>query len=149
MYFALNYGYDLITRQGNLEGGIYHLTSPNAGPWITQPSVFVGARICYGASFWVDWEQALNYFQLSAGFLVVDGTMTASQRFFIAPCATGMNYFCEEYCAAYDNWPQPWAHKIASATNSTRLLHNAAADWGDRDRVLQLLQRSSANRTAN
>ncbi|MDQ2690522.1 MAG: hypothetical protein M3Y68_00660 [Chloroflexota bacterium] len=90
-YFALrNYGYDLIIRQGNLEGGIYHFTlAERFGPLDRDAnSLREGSRFyLIGASFWeLNWEQALFYFQqVSAGYPGLwDGTMTAGERFFIA-----------------------------------------------------------------
>ena len=72
-YFALrNYGHDLITRQGNLEGGIYQLAlAERFGPLDnTAVGLREGARVyIIGASFWeLDWEQAVAYFsQVGAG----------------------------------------------------------------------------------
>lgn len=95
-YFALrNYGYDLITRQGNLEGGIYHFTlAERFGPLDREAnSLREGARFyLIGASFWeLNWEQALLYFQqVAAGYPGLwDGTMTAGERLFIASMRYG------------------------------------------------------------
>jgi hypothetical protein len=64
-YFALrNHGYDLITKEGNLEGGIYHLTlAERFGPLDnTANGLREGARIYItGASFWeLNWEQGCS-----------------------------------------------------------------------------------------
>jgi tetratricopeptide (TPR) repeat protein len=90
-YFALrNYGYDLITKQGNLEGGIYQLTlAERFGPLDRDATgLREGARYyLIGASFWeLDWEQAFNYFdQVYRGWSGLwDGTMTATQRYHFA-----------------------------------------------------------------
>ncbi|MCI0549753.1 MAG: hypothetical protein L0287_02230, partial [Anaerolineae bacterium] len=90
-YFALrNYGYDLITRQGNLEGGIYQLTlAERFGPLDRDSNgLREGARFyLIGASFWeLDWEQAIFYFdQVYRGWSGLwDGTMTATERYHIA-----------------------------------------------------------------
>lgn len=88
-YFALrNYGYDLITKQGNLEGGIYHFTlAERFGPLDRDANgLREGARYyLIGASFWeLDWEQALFYFNQIAGYGLWDGTMTVSERLHIA-----------------------------------------------------------------
>jgi tetratricopeptide (TPR) repeat protein len=95
-YFALrNYGYDLITKQGNLEGGIYHFTlAERFGPLDRDAnSLREGSRYyLIGASFWeLDWEQALFYFQQVYGGYsgLWDGTMTAGERFFIASMRYG------------------------------------------------------------
>lgn len=109
-YFALrNQGYDLITKQGNLEGGIYYLTlAERFGP-LDNNAVGLrdGARAYItGASFWeLDWPQAISYFeQVGAGWPSMwDGSMTASQRYFIALTSYGNELFGkQEYCDAYD-----------------------------------------------
>lgn len=88
-YFALrNYGYNLIVKDGNLEGGIYQLTlAERFGPLDRDTNALrVGARqYLIGASFWeLDWAQALLYFKDVAGYNLWDGTMTVSQRIHIA-----------------------------------------------------------------
>ncbi|HZM21066.1 MAG TPA: hypothetical protein VFC02_04930 [Anaerolineales bacterium] len=90
-YFALrNYGYNLITSQGNLEGGIYQLTlAERFGPLDRDSNgLREGARYyLIGASFWeLDWEQALFYFdQVYRGWSGLwDGTMTATERYHFA-----------------------------------------------------------------
>jgi tetratricopeptide (TPR) repeat protein len=87
-YFALrNYGYDLITKQGNLEGGIYHFTLAERFGTLDRDAngLREGARYyLIGASFWeLDWQQALFYFdQVYRGWSGLwDGTMTAAERF--------------------------------------------------------------------
>ncbi|NJN79354.1 MAG: hypothetical protein HC797_02155 [Anaerolineales bacterium] len=71
-YFALrNQGHNLITSQGNLEGGIYFLTlAERFGPLDnTANGLREGARAYItGATFWeLDWEQAVFYFSQVAG----------------------------------------------------------------------------------
>lgn len=90
-YFALrNYGYDLITKQGNLEGGIYHFTLAERFGTLDRDAngLREGARYyLIGASFWeLDWKQALFYFdQVYRGWSGLwDGTSTASERFYQA-----------------------------------------------------------------
>ncbi|MDO8755126.1 MAG: hypothetical protein Q7J80_14605 [Anaerolineales bacterium] len=128
-YFALrNYGYDLITKQGNLEGGIYHLTlAERFGPLDhTAIGLREGARAYItGASFWeLDWRQTLTYFaEVSAGWPSLwDGTMTASQRFFIASMRYGDELFLsQDYCAAneqYQNASAMGALEAGSAKNA-------------------------------
>jgi tetratricopeptide (TPR) repeat protein len=113
-YFALrNYGYQLLTQQGNLEGGIYHFTLAERFGTLDRDAngLREGARYyLIGASFWeLDWKQALFYFdQVYRGWSGLwDGTMTATERFHQA----SMRYadqLVEEgnYCDAvthYDN----------------------------------------------
>jgi tetratricopeptide (TPR) repeat protein len=100
-YFALrNYGYDLITKQGNLEGGIYQLTlAERFGPLDRDADgIREGARVyIIGASFWeLDWSQAVFYFgqALNWGSLW-DGTMTSSARFQIASMRYGDELFAK------------------------------------------------------
>jgi tetratricopeptide (TPR) repeat protein len=107
-YFALrNNGHDLITKQGNLEGGIYYLTlAERFGPLDnTAVGLREGARMYItGASFWeLDWKQAVDYFsQVGTGWPSLwDGTMTASQRYYFASMRYGdVLYGRNEYCAA-------------------------------------------------
>jgi len=130
-YFALrNYGYDLITKQGNLEGGIYHLTlAERFGPLDNSAIGLREAARTYitGASFWeLDWRQAVQYFtEVSAGWPSLwDGTMTASQRYFIASMRYGDELFLrQEYCAAYEQYQiaaTMGALEAGSANNSNQ-----------------------------
>jgi tetratricopeptide (TPR) repeat protein len=113
-YFALrNYGYDLITKQGNLEGGIYQLTlAERFGPLDRDANgLREGARYyLIGASFWeLNWKEAVNYFdQVYRGWSGLwDGTMTSSQRFWTASMRYGDELFGQgDYCdalAQYEN----------------------------------------------
>lgn len=112
-YFALrNYGYDLITKQGNLEGGIYQLTlAERFGPLDRDSNgLREGARYyLIGASFWgLDWAQAVSYFdQVRAWGNLWDGTMTSSERFWFASMRYGDELFAkEQFCdavAQYEN----------------------------------------------
>ena len=95
-YFALrNYGYDLITKQGNLEGGIYQFTlAERFGPLDRDANALREGSRYYliGASFWeLDWQQALFYFQqVYSGYPGLwDGTMTVSERFYFASMRYG------------------------------------------------------------
>ena len=111
-YFALrNYGYNLVTQQGNLEGGIYQFTlAERFGPLDRDSNAMrEGARYyLIGASFWeLNWEQALFYFQqVYAGYPGLwDGTSTASQRFFEASMRYGDQLVEEgQYCDAVTNY---------------------------------------------
>ncbi len=108
-YFALrNYGVDLITKGGNLEGGIYQLSlAERFGPLDRNASgLREGARMYItGASFWeLDWSQAVAYFsEVGAGWPSLwDGTMTGAQRLYISAMRYGdelykNNQFCEAY----------------------------------------------------
>lgn len=111
-YFALrNRGHDLITKEGNLEGGIYYLTlAERFGPLDnTARGLREGARAyMIGASFWeLDWEQAAFYFEtVAAGWpSMFDGTMTAGQRYYTASVRFADElYAALDYCAAYDQY---------------------------------------------
>ncbi len=89
-YFAFrNYGYNLITQQGNLEGGIYQLTlAERFGPLDRDTNgLREGARVyIIGASFWeLNWEQAVFYFDQARNWgNLWDGTMTSSERYWFA-----------------------------------------------------------------
>jgi tetratricopeptide (TPR) repeat protein len=111
-YFALrNYGHNLITQQGNLEGGIYQLAlAERFGPLDnTANGLREGARMYItGATFWeLDWAQAVTYFaQVGAGWPSMwDGSMTGAQRFYVASMRYGDElYEKEEYCAANEQY---------------------------------------------
>ena len=109
-YFALrNYGYDLITKQGNLEGGIYHFTLAERFGTLDRDAngLREGARYyLIGASFWeLDWEQALAYFTQVAGYGLWDGTMTVSERLHIAYMRYADQLVEEgQYCEAVTNY---------------------------------------------
>ena len=104
-YFALrNYGYDLIIKQGNLEGGIYQITlAERFGPLDRDTNgLREGARVyLIGASFWeLDWAQALFYFEQARNWgNLWDGTMTASERYWYASMRYGDQLFGQgQYC---------------------------------------------------
>jgi len=105
-YFALrNYGYDLITKQGNLEGGIYHFTLAERFGTLDRDAngLREGARYyLIGASFWeLDWQQVLFYFNQVAGYGLWDGTMTVSERIHIASMRYGDQLVEQgQYCDA-------------------------------------------------
>ena len=111
-YFALrNYGYDLIVKQGNLEGGIYQLSLAERFGILDRDTNGLrnGARYyLIGASFWeLDWPKALEYFNQVAGYGLWDGTMTVSERIYFASMRYGDQLFGEgQYCDAvtqYEN----------------------------------------------
>jgi len=113
-YFALrNLGYDLIVKQGNLEGGIYQLTLAERFDQLDRDAngIREGARYyILGASFWeLNWEQALFYFdQVYRGWSGLwDGTMTASERYRIASMRYGDELLakndCENAIVNYEN----------------------------------------------
>ncbi|HMZ08205.1 MAG TPA: hypothetical protein PK078_11350 [Anaerolineales bacterium] len=116
-YFALrNKGYDLIIKEGNLEGGIYYLTlAERFGPLDNNArGIRDGARAYMtGASFWeLDWEQAASYFeQVAAGWPSLwDGTMTAAQRYYTASVRFADElYTAQDFCAAYDQYQKATA----------------------------------------
>jgi len=125
-YFALrNYGYDLITKQGNLEGGIYQLTlAERFGPLdSTTNGLREGARLyILAASFWeLDWKNAVFYFQqLYAGWPSMwDGTMIASERYRIASMRYGDQLFGEQrYCEAFQQYQNARAFGALDATSA-------------------------------
>lgn len=101
-YFALrNNGYDLITRQGNLEGGIYYITLAERFGILDNNTngIREGARVyLIGASFWeINWEQAVLYFTQARNWgNLWDGTMTASERYWYASMRYGDELFLRE-----------------------------------------------------
>ena len=105
-YFALrNYGYDLITKQGNLEGGIYQFTlAERFGPLDRDAAgLREGSRFyLIGASFWeLDWAESLKYFNQIAGYGLWDGTMTVSERIHFASMRYGDQLAKDgQYCDA-------------------------------------------------
>jgi tetratricopeptide (TPR) repeat protein len=109
-YFALrNYGYDLITKQGNLEGGIYHFTLAERFGTLDRDAngLREGARYyLIGASFWeLDWQQALSYFTQVAGYGLWDGTMTVAERIHIASMRYGDQLVEQgQYCDAVGHY---------------------------------------------
>ena len=111
-FFALrNYGYDLITKQGNLEGGIYQFTLAERFGTLDNTAVGLreGARVyLLGASFWdLDWEKAVYYFgQVYGGWPSLwDGTLTAADRFRLASLNYGDQLFSQKrYCDAYTQY---------------------------------------------
>lgn len=125
-YFALrNYGYSLIAQQGNLEGGIYQLTlAERFGPLDRDTNgLLVGARTyLVGASFWeLDWGKALEYFNQVASYNLWDGSMTVSERIYIASMRYGDQLVeAEQFCDAvtqYDNAQRIAALDQAAAQN--------------------------------
>ena len=92
LFLALrNRGWDKITRQADLEGGIYDLTlAERFGPLdSTAQGLLTWARIYItGASFWeLDWSQAVFYFAQVAPQMpsMIDGSgWTAAERYRIA-----------------------------------------------------------------
>ncbi|MEJ5239890.1 MAG: hypothetical protein WHS87_01665 [Anaerolineales bacterium] len=95
-------------QQGNLETGIYYLTlAERFGPLDRDANALrEGARLYItAASFWeIDWEQAYTLFgQLASGFPgLTDGTMSATQRFYIAAMRYGDVLFGRgDYCGAW------------------------------------------------
>lgn len=126
-YFALrNKGNDLITKEGNLEGGIYFLTlAERFGPLDnTSRGIRDGARAyMVGASFWeLDWEQAAKNFEtVAAGWPSMwDGTMTAGQRYFIAQVRVADEWFTAgDYCGAYEQYQKAAAYGVLDGTASS------------------------------
>ncbi len=115
-YFALrNYGVELITKDGNLEGGVYQLTLAerfcSGSPCLDREAYGLreGARAYIQASsfFGVDWRQSVLYFaQVAGGWPSLwDGTMTASQRYYNALMRYGDQLFGQsQFCEAVQQY---------------------------------------------
>ncbi len=131
-YFALrNYGYDMILKQGNLEGGIYELTlAERFGPLDnTAAGLREGARAYLTAAsfFDVNWEQAVQYLsQVYAGWPTMwDGTMTAAQRYQIASMRYGDQLEAQgRFCDAVTNYEH--AAAIGDLDNAAAKGYNRA-----------------------
>lgn len=131
-YYALrNYGYDLITKQGNLEGGIYQLTLAERFAPLdnTANGLREGARAYItGASFYgVDWKQAVYYLgQVYNGWPSLwDGTMTASKRYQIASMRYGDQLLAQrQYCEAVQQYQN--ASAIGSLDETANKGYNQA-----------------------
>jgi tetratricopeptide (TPR) repeat protein len=129
-FFALrNYGYNLITQSGNLEGGIYQFTL--AERFGTLDNVANGLRegarnYLVGASFWdLDWQQAVNYFSQVAGGWpnLWDGTMTAADRLRIASMRYGDELLAQErFCDAYTQYDNAQKMGALDDTSDDNLL---------------------------
>jgi len=112
-YFALrNYGMNLITQQGNLEGGIYQISLAerfcSGTPCLDRDAngLREGARAYIQAAsfFGLDWKQAAFLFsQVAGGWPSLwDGTMTAAQRYQISLMRYGDELFAQNnFCEAY------------------------------------------------
>jgi hypothetical protein len=101
-YYALrNYGVDLITKQGNLEGGVYELDLASRFAPLDHDakSLYDGAELYIdAASFWqVDWATAANELaQVDTAYPAMwDGTMSAAQRYQIAAERYGDQLFAQ------------------------------------------------------
>jgi hypothetical protein len=107
-YYALrNYGVDLITKQGNLEGGVYELDLASRFAPLDHDakSLYDGAELYIdAASFWqVDWATAANELaQVYTAYPAMwDGTMSAGQRYQIAAERYGDQLFAQSrFCDA-------------------------------------------------
>jgi hypothetical protein len=111
----------LITQQGNLEGGIYYFTlAERFGPLDRDADgLRTGARYyLIGASFWeLDWEQVLFYFNQVAGYGLWDGSMTVSERIYLASMRYGDQLVSEErWCDAVPQYENAQAIAALDAT---------------------------------
>ena len=108
-YFSLrNLGVDMI-KAGNLEGGIYELTLAERFADLDNTAHVLrdNARFYItAASFWeLDWKLSAEYFSQLNGSGIWDGTMTATERYYIASMRYGDQLFGEgKYCAAYEQY---------------------------------------------
>ena len=120
-YFALRYaGYDKITKEGDLEGGIYYLTlAERFGPLdSTANGMREAARLYITAqSFWeINWGQAVNYFGQLASYApnIWDNSsnMNAGQRYYIALMRYGDELWTiqNDACGAYAQYSAAQAY---------------------------------------
>ncbi len=139
MYYLClrNLGVDKISREGNLEGGIYYLTlAERFGPLDgTSLGLREGAKLYLtGASFWeLDWDQVIFYFsqvyQGWPGLWDASSNMTAGERYRIANVKLGDKYFAEEkYCLSEESY------LIALSIAPDNEVNNKALDAGLRCR---------------
>ena len=110
MYFFTlrNYGVGLI-GQGNLEGGIYHITLAERFGTLDNTAYQLrdNARFFVNAaSFWeLDWRLAAEYFSQLASTGLWDGTMTAAERYHVASMRYADSLFNDaQYCAAWEQY---------------------------------------------
>ncbi len=119
-YFALRYaGVDKISKEGDLEGGIYYLSlAEKFGPLDTQATGVREAARLYitAATFWeINWEQAVNYFGQLASFAPNTwdnaSNMTAAQRYHYALMRYGDQlYNNNNACGAYAQYQAAQAY---------------------------------------
>ncbi|MBT3314658.1 MAG: hypothetical protein HN390_08585 [Anaerolineae bacterium] len=120
-YFSLRQnGYDKITKEGDLEGGIYFLTlAERFGPLDSTANNMRGNARLYitAATFWeINWEQAVNYFGQLASFApnIWDGAsnQTAGQRHYYALMRYGDQLYNKnnDACGAYAQYSNALAY---------------------------------------
>ena len=120
-YFALRYaGADKISKEGDLEGGIYYLTlAERFGPLDSTADNLRGNARLYitAATFWeINWEQAVNYFGQLASYApnIWDGAsnMTAGQRYQFALMRYGDELWTvsNDACGAYAQFSNAQAY---------------------------------------
>lgn len=108
-YFSLrNLGVDMI-KAGNLEGGIYQLTlAERFAPLDNIAHILRDNARFYitAASFWeLDWKLSADYFAQLNGSGIWDGTMTATERYYIAAMRYGDQLFTQnQFCAAWEQY---------------------------------------------
>jgi len=113
LFIALrNRGIDKITKQADLEGGIYDLTlAERFGPIDSEAQGLLNWTKLYitGASFWdLNWEQAVYYFAQVAAALphLTDGSgMSANERYRVGLIKYGDQLMNEaKYCQAMEKY---------------------------------------------
>ncbi len=120
-YFALRYaGADKISKEGDLEGGIYYLTlAERFGPLDSVANNLRGNARLYitAATFWeINWEQAVNYFGQLAAYApnIWDGAsnMTAGERYYHALMRYGDELWTinNDACGAYAQYSNAMAY---------------------------------------
>ena len=120
-YFSLRQnGYDKVTKEGDLEGGIYYLTlAERFGPLDNVAENMRGNARMYitAATFWeINWEQAVNYFGQLAAYApnIWDGAsnQTAGQRHYYALMRYGDQLYNQnnDACGAYAQYSNAMAY---------------------------------------
>ena len=119
-YFALRYaGTDKISKEGDLEGGIYYLSlAERFGPLdSTSTGLREAARLYItAATFWeINWAQAVNYFGQLASFApnIWDNAsgMNAAQRYQYALMRYGDELYAQDdACGAYAQYSAAQAY---------------------------------------
>ena len=119
-YFSLRQnGYDKITKEGDLEGGIYFMTlAERFGPLDSIANNLRGNARLYiiAATFWeINWEQAVYYFGQLAAYApnIWDGAsnMTAGARYHFALMRYGDQLYNEDdACGAYAQYTAALAY---------------------------------------
>ena len=125
-YFTLRYaGADKISKEGDLEGGIYYLSlAERFGPLDSTANGLREAARLYitAATFWeINWEQAVNYFGQLASYApnIWDNASgeNAAQRYYYALMRYGDDLFSkDDACGAYAQYTAAQAYGALDET---------------------------------